>query len=173
VTAPDSERASAPVRRPGLPTRAVDAAAGLACGAIVVVVLLQVVGRLANSPVPWSEELTRALFIWMVFIGMASSMRAADAARVTVLLIYWPFARRLALPIYLAGCLGFFALMIWTGYGLVHQQVVMNESIATLAMPSWVIGIVMPLSAIIATVGTVASLRDHRRAISLESGARP
>ncbi len=154
-------------------TRAIDVAAGLAGATMVVVVLVQVVGRLADAPVPWSEELTRALFIWMVFIGMASSMRAADAARVTVLLMYVPSLRRVALPIYVVGCLGFFALMGWTGFSMVRQQLMMGETIATLAVPSWVIGIVMPISAVIAAWGTIASLRDHRATIAVETELKP
>ena len=46
--------------RAGRPSRLIDAAAGLAAAAIVVVVLIQVVGRIAHAPVSWSEELTRA-----------------------------------------------------------------------------------------------------------------
>ncbi len=154
----------------GWPTRLVDGAAGLAAAAIVVVVLIQVVSRLAKAPVSWSEELTRALFIWMVFLGMASSMRSADAARITLLLERVRWLRPLALPIYAAGCLAFFALMGWTGANLVRQQLMMNETIATLAWPSWVIGLVMPVSAVVAAIGTLASLRDHTDVISARRG---
>lgn len=156
--------------RPGWPTRLVDGAAGLAAAAIVVVVLIQVVSRLAKTPVSWSEELTRALFIWMVFLGMASSMRSADAARITLLLERVRWLRPLAMPIYVGGCLAFFALMGWTGANLVSQQMMMNETIATLAWPSWVIGLVMPVSAIVAAIGTLASLRDHLDVISARRG---
>lgn len=156
--------------RAGRPSRLIDAAAGLAAAAIVVVVLIQVVGRIAHAPVSWSEELTRALFIWMVFLGMASSMRSADAARITMLMERVRWLRPLALPLYLAGCLAFFALMCWTGIGLVRTQFVMNESIATLGWPSWVVGVVMPVSAVIAAVATIGSLRDHRDVISARKG---
>jgi C4-dicarboxylate transporter, DctQ subunit len=156
--------------RAGWPSRLIDAAAGLAAAAIVVVVLIQVVGRIAHAPVSWSEELTRALFIWMVFLGMASSMRSADAARITMLMERVRWLRPLALPLYLAGCLAFFALMCWTGIGLVRTQFVMNESIATLGWPSWVVGIVMPVSAVIAALATIGSLRDHRDVISARKG---
>jgi TRAP-type C4-dicarboxylate transport system permease small subunit len=46
----------------------------------------------------------------------------------------------------------------------------MNEMIATLAWPSWVIGAVMPVSAIVAAIGTLGSLRDRRRVIAVETG---
>lgn len=165
-----SAAAGAGDARAGWPTRLVNWAAGLAAAGIVMVVLIQVVGRVANSPVPWSEELTRALFIWMVFLGMASSMRSADAARITILLERMHWLRPLATPIYLAGCLAFFGLMGWTGVSMVRTQIVMNESYATLGWPSWVVGVVMPISAIIATIATVGSLRDHYDLISARKG---
>jgi C4-dicarboxylate transporter, DctQ subunit len=149
----------------------VDGAAGLFAFALVLVVLMQVAGRLNGTPVPWSEELTRAMFLWMVFLGLSSSMRSADAARVTVLLEKVPALRRLAMPVYLLSCLGFFALMAWTGLAMVRQQFLMNESIATLGCPSWLIGAVMPLSALIAAAGTLASLKDHRAQIAVAHAA--
>lgn len=154
----------------GWPTRLIDGAAGLAAFGIVAVVMVQVVGRVADSPVPWSEELTRAMFIWMVFLGMASSMRSADAARITILMERVRWLRPLATPVYLAGCLAFFGLMGWTGVSMVRTQVVMNETIATLSWPSWVVGLVMPVSALIAAIATIGSLRDHLDVISARKG---
>ncbi len=148
---------------------AVEGVGMVAAGGIVVVVLAQVAGRLLDRPFSWTEELTRACFIWMVFMGMAAGMRQADAARVTVLLTYLPRPlQRLALPVYLLFSLGFFGLMAWTGLGMVMQQLRMNETIATLGWPSWTIGMVVPLSAVVAIVCTLASLREHRGAIALD-----
>jgi TRAP-type C4-dicarboxylate transport system permease small subunit len=150
--------------------RLTDGVSGLAATGTVIVVLLQVIGRLLGTPISWTEELTRALFIWMVFMGLASSMRHADAARVTVFMdaLARPL-RRLALPIYLFCSLGFFVLMGWTGFVMVRQQVMMHESIATLGWPSWVIGLVMPVSAILAILCTLESLHQHRAVIALDS----
>lgn len=146
-----------------------DGIAGLAIAATMLVVLVQVFSRLLGAPVSWTEELTRACFIWMVFIGLASSMRHADAARVTIFMEALPPAlRRLSLPIYLVCCLGFFGLMGWTGAKMVRQQWQMNESIATLGWPSWVIGLVMPVAALLAILCTLESLRLARGVIALE-----
>ncbi len=146
----------------------------LSMAGIVLVVLLQIAGRLGGRPFPWTEELTRALFIWMVFIGMAASMRRADAARVTVVLQWLKRPiRRLALPVYAVACIGFFSLMGWTGIGMVRQQVMMNETIATLGWPSWVIGAVIPVSALVAIVCTLASLRDSGAVIAGEEEGAP
>lgn len=165
---PGPEAHAAPAAASG-PARVIEWVLRLAMGGIVVVVLLQIAGRLSGSPFPWTEELTRALFIWMIFIGMAASMRRADAARVTVA-VQWlarPL-RRLAVPVYMVACLGFFTLMAWTGIGMVRQQVMMNESIATLGWPSWVIGAVVPVSALAAIACTLASLRDSRHIIAAD-----
>jgi TRAP-type C4-dicarboxylate transport system permease small subunit len=110
----------------------------------------------------------------MVFMGLAASMRRADVARVTVFMQALPRPlRRLALPIYLGCSIGFFVLMAWMGGRMVRQQLAMNESIATLGWPSWVIGLVIPVSAVIAILCTLASVRDHRAAIALTDNAPP
>jgi len=145
-----------------------DGVCGVAVAAIVCVVLTQVAGRLLGMPFSWTEELTRACFIWMVFSGIAASIRHADAARVTVLLQYFPrFIRRQALFIYAACSLAFFGLTIWTGWHMVRQQIIMNEQIATLGWPSWVIGLVVPASALLSVLGLWQSLRTHRSVISV------
>lgn len=164
------EAASAP--RAGWLEKLTDAICCIAAGGTVLVVLAQVVSRLLGAPISWSEELTRALFIWMIFMGLASSMRRADAARVTVFMQALPRPlRRLSLPIYLGCSIGFFVLMAWMGTRMVNQQFAMNESIATLGWPSWVIGMVMPVSAVIAILCTLASVRDHKAAIALTDDA--
>ena len=145
-----------------------DGVCGIAVAAIVCVVLTQVAGRLLGMPFSWTEELTRACFIWMVFSGIAASIRHADAARVTVLLRYFPrFIRQQALFIYAACSLTFFALTIWTGWYMVRQQTIMNEQIATLGWPSWVVGVIVPASAILSVLGLWQSLRTHRAVISV------
>ena len=164
TTAQSHASAEAPDSLPGrMLLLLTDGICGLAVAAIVIVVLIQVAGRLVGSPLAWTEELTRACFIWMVFAGVAAGIRHADAARVTVLLHYFPKAiHRLALHIYVLCCLSFFLLSAWTGWYLVKQQVVMNERIATLGWPSWTIGIILPASAVLSIFGLIQSVRTHR-----------
>lgn len=145
-----------------------DVAAGAACAGILIVVLIQVIGRLAGHPFPWTEEATRFLFIWMVFLGLAAGFRTVETARVVVFLV---LGRRLfhhlAVPIYVISSVLFFVLMGWTGTTLVRQQVMMNETAATLPIPMWFIGMIMPVSAVIAVLAIVESLRSRRELIAL------
>lgn len=145
-----------------------DIAAGLAAFGILVVVLLQVASRLLNMSVAWTEEATRYLFVWMIFLGLAAGFRTVETARVTVLLAMFPLAiRRLSVPIYVLSSVVFFALMAWTGYKLAWQQFSMNETAATLAIPMWLIGTIMPLSAMLAVLGIVDSLKRRRHLIEI------
>lgn len=149
-----------------------DGVCGTAVAGIVCVVLIQVVGRLMDAPFSWTEELTRACFIWMVFAGMAASVRHADAARVTVLLRYFPaFVKRCALAIYVLCSLAFFGLTAWTGWAMVRQQLMMNEKIATLGWPGWIVGMILPVAAVLSIFSLVQSLRTHRAVIAASDDA--
>ena len=141
-----------------------DIAAGLAAFGILVVVLLQVSSRLLDMSVAWTEEATRYLFVWMIFLGLAAGFRTVETARVTVLLAMFPRAiRRLSVPIYVLSSVSFFMLMGWTGY----KQYAMNETAATLAIPMWLIGTIMPFSAILAVLGIIDSLKRRRHLIEI------
>lgn len=145
-----------------------DVAAGAACAGILIVVLIQVVGRLVGHPLPWTEEATRFLFIWMVFLGLAAGFRTVESARVVVFLVLGRrLLRHLAVPIYVISSVLFFVLMGWTGTTLVQQQIMMNETAATVPIPMWVIGMVMPVSSVIAILAIIESLRSRRELIAL------
>ena len=147
---------------------ATDFAAGIAVVGVLLVVLLQVSSRLLGFPVSWTEEATRYLFVWMIFLGLAAGFRTVETARVTVLIALMPrFIRSLSVPIYVVSSVVFFVLTGWTGYHLVQQQLMMNETAATLAVPMWLIGTIMPISSILAVLAIVESLRTRRELIEL------
>ena len=145
-----------------------DFMAGAAAAGIIVTVLLQVASRLLRTPVPWTEEATRFLFVWMIFLGLAAGFRTVESARVVVFIAMMPAAfRRLTVPIYVASSGLFFTVMGWTGWTLVLQQRDMNETAATLATPMWVIGLVIPVSSVLALAAIVDSLMSSRDLIAL------
>lgn len=151
-----------------------DCAAGLAAFGVLVVVLIQVASRTLGVPVSWTEEATRYLFVWMIFLGLSAGFRTVETARVTIFLAYLPsLFRRLAVPIYVGASVLFFLLMGWTGMSLVRQQLMMNETAATLAIPMWLIGVVMPASSVIAILAIVESLRTRRDLIEVGENGMP
>jgi C4-dicarboxylate transporter DctQ subunit len=145
-----------------------DVVAGIAVFGVLVVVLLQVASRLLGVPVSWTEEATRYLFVWMIFLGLAAGFRTVETARVVVFLAMLPRAiQRLSVPIYVTTSVIFFILTGWTGYQLVKQQFMMNETAATLIVPMWMIGIIMPLSSVLAVLAIFESLRTRRDLIEI------
>lgn len=149
-----------------LVTSIADVGSGIAALMVILIVLTQVVGRLLNMPFSWTEEATRVFFMWMVFLGMGASMRTADAARVTVFLNWMPkFCEPLFMPIYVVSCVAFFTLMGWTGVGMVRQQLMMNETFATLSIPTWIVGLMMPVSALIGILAVISSVKNYRDVI--------
>ena len=151
-----------------------DFAAGATAAGILIVVVVQIVSRLIGQPVSWSEEATRFLFVWMVFLGLAAGFRTVESARVMVFIAAAPrLFRRLAVPIYVVSSVLFFSIMGWTGLSLVRQQIMMSEEAATLAIPMWVIGLIMPISAILAVLAIIESLRTKRNLIALPEVGAP
>lgn len=135
---------------------------------------MQVAGRLLGHPLPWTEEAVRFLFVWMVFLGLAAGFRTVESARVVVFLAYCRRVfQHLAVPIYVGSSVLFFVLMGWTGTSLVRQQIVMRETAATLPVPMWVIGLIMPVSAVVAILAIVDSLRTRRDLIALPEPGQP
>jgi len=144
-----------------------DYAGGIAALGILLVVLLQVASRLLSVPVAWTEEATRYLFIWMIFLGIAAGFRTVEMARVTVFLGAFPaLVRRFSVWIYALSSILFFILIAWTGANLVRQQYMMNETAATLVIPMWMIGAVLPISAVLALFAIIASLRTRYQSIA-------
>jgi TRAP-type C4-dicarboxylate transport system permease small subunit len=137
--------------------------ASLTALGIFVVVIYQIIGRVIGSPAPWTEELTRFMFIWMVFIGLGIGFRRAESARVTVFLKYMPKCiQKASVAIYATGTIAFFLFMFYTGIGLIQQQFTMNETSSTLLLPMWLIGLSIPVSALTGILNVIQSILYER-----------
>ncbi|BCV25951.1 ABC transporter permease [Gelria sp. Kuro-4] len=160
--------AAAELRKEALPRAATffrtlnripDYLAGIGVGAVIVTVAIQILGRWVGRPAPWTEEATRFLFVWLVFLGIGSGFRQAESARVTVFLNYLPASLQRLVPwIYILSTVGFFVFMFITGAQLVSQQVRMRELGSALMIPMWLVGICVPVSALMGLLGVVESV---------------
>jgi TRAP-type C4-dicarboxylate transport system permease small subunit len=103
--------------------KAVDVVLLLCVLGMVVTVSTQVISRSLGSSVAWTEELTRFLFIYTAFLGMAAGFRSAQHARIAFLVAKLPrVAQRLAVHLYALAGITFFVLVVVTGWELVSQQ---------------------------------------------------
>ncbi|MBD1379792.1 TRAP transporter small permease [Metabacillus arenae] len=131
---------------------------------VFIVVMIQIIGRLIGHSAPWTEEVTRLIFLWMVFLGIGIGFKEAESARVTVLVKYLP--KKASIWIYSIGTIGFFLFMLYAGIELMQQQLLMNERSSVLLIPMWLIGISVPLSAVIGIINTIQSLIYHRNLLN-------
>lgn len=136
-----------------------DALAALTAVAIFIVVIWQITGRLIGNSAPWTEELTRYIFIWMIFLGIGIGFRKGESARVTVFLNILPkIFKKLSIYFYTGGTILFFLFMLVAGINLIIQQGNMNETSTVLALPMWLIGLSIPVAAVVGILNVFQSL---------------
>lgn len=136
-----------------------DSVAWISVAAMLVVVLLQVFFREIGSPLVWTEEASRFLFMWMVFLGMAIGFRSVESARVTIFVkLFKPLCGIVSVLVYAAFSCGFFLLMLYTGWQMVEQQYLFTEMASGFPLPMWIVGIIYPLAAVFGILCLVQSL---------------
>jgi C4-dicarboxylate transporter, DctQ subunit len=146
-----------------------DTLASLSTAAIFVVIVWQIIGRLIGHPAPWTEELTRFIFIWLIYLGIGIGFREAESARVTLFLKYLPkFIRKHSIWIYSVATIGFFLFMFILGIELMSQQFNTNEKSSVLLLPMWLIGLCIPFSAVTGILNTIQSLLYNRALLQEE-----
>ena len=114
----------------------------------VVVVFAQVVTRYVfHSPLAWSEELARYMFIWLVWIGAAYATKLRKNIIIDVVASKFKGATKLISEI--INFVLFVALMLfmlWTT-STVMMQVYESNSIGTgTHLPMWIVWLSLPLS---------------------------
>jgi C4-dicarboxylate transporter DctQ subunit len=140
--------------------------AGVTTLAMFISVIIQISGRLTGHPAPWTEEATRFVFIWMIFLGVGIGFQRGESARVTYFLNWLPkTVRKLSTYIYIIVTIAFFVFMFYTGSQIVMQQISMHEMGSALLIPMWIIGISLPVCSIIGILGVIESAIYHKEVI--------
>jgi len=140
----------------------VDIVATLTGLVMLACIVVQIIGRWVENPMPWTEEMTRYAFVWMAYLGVGIGFRKAESARVTMFVRYLPECLRRMVPwIYAAVSAGFFLLILCAGIELVSQQVVMTERCATFDLPTWLVGLSVPVAGLVGIAGVVESMLFH------------
>ena len=150
----------------------VDKLEDILCGgtlvALLLVVLLQVFGRWLGKSFAWTEETTRFLFIWMMFIAVAAGFNRAESSRVTVLLQLLPrFIQKICTVLYFIFSSGFFGFMAKYGLELTMQKFAINEMGAAVALPLGFIMVCVPISGVLGIIGTIQSLLEYFKKVDI------
>lgn len=110
-------------------------------------------------PLPWAEEVTLYLMVWIVFVGGSVVMRTRGHIAVDVLpLLLSPRAnRRLALAVTGAGILFLAALFYYSGQHTLRVRSSGQLMPATLA-PMWLAYLAMPVGSLLMGVRMIQTL---------------
>ncbi len=151
--------------------------------AISVLTFLQVLVRLAlnasgiNLSVPWSEELSRSLMIWLIFLGAAYACRRAQMIALTFVMDMIPrHLERLVDGLAALVCILFYGLLVIMGFKAVSFGWI--EVSPVLQFPKAYVYLAMPVGMGIMIINTLALLaergmfaRVYRREPSAEEGS--
>jgi TRAP-type C4-dicarboxylate transport system permease small subunit len=104
--------------------KALERTAGLLLCLMVVVGSLQVFGRYTGLIfVPWTEEIARLLFLWVVWLGAAAAMTRAGHIRFDFVVERLPvWVRRPCEVAVHAGTGVFLIILVWYGYEVAQSQ---------------------------------------------------
>lgn len=134
---------------------------------MVFVTLAQVVFRyLIEAPLPWSEELARYCFVWIVFLGGAIGLSRGVHLGVDLLVNLLPTRPRKALEALTSAMIAVFAgAVIYASYPVINMNM-MQRSPALGVQMSWIyiaIPVSMALIFLICAERVIRALRPSSR----------
>lgn len=129
---------------------------------MVLVIVIQIIGRVVGRPFPWTEETSRYLFLWMMFVALAAGFNRCESSRVTLLLQVGPdWLKKCSELLYFICVEAFFLFMIVYGTQVVLQQIQFREMGTALRIPMYFIGICQPIGGLLGFIGTIESFLEH------------
>ncbi len=142
---------------------------------MVLLIALQVGSRWLGGSLAWTEELSRFLFIWTIWLGMAAGFRQGQHPSLNFLsAISPPRLQPLLRLLQAAAAAVFFSIVCWYGVNLVQQQLRYGEVSATLQLGKWLTTVPLVLGSALAILGALmhalAPIRDDQPATSVTEG---
>lgn len=151
--------------------RTIDGAILIAVLGMVCLIALQVGSRIAGASLQWTEELSRFLFIWTVWLGLAASFRSGAHPTLIVVPDSAPMGIRIIfLTIRVGATILLFSAVSWYGFKLLHQQVISGEQSPILQVGMWVATLPLVLGSALAILGVILdALAGHWQNLEFET----
>ncbi|MEX0684944.1 MAG: TRAP transporter small permease [Balneolales bacterium] len=118
---------------------------------LVITVLLQVFMRyVVNSPVTFTEELSRFLLIWLGLIAASYAYRQRMHLALDLLVVKLKGRKRMTLNIIIHSLIGIFSLtvLIYGGLHLVYLTYILEQFSAALGLSMAIVYLAIPISGI-------------------------
>lgn len=129
-------------------TGALMAFCGVTVVGLTVIVALQVITRLMNISLPWTEELARFFLIWLTFLGCSLALQQDSHLSVDYFVRLAPVKARIAIGVFTRLLMIFFFGVLLV-YGLKLSALSMATLSSSLQWPMGVVYVVMPVSGLI------------------------
>ncbi|MDR1875940.1 MAG: TRAP transporter small permease [Synergistaceae bacterium] len=136
--------------------------------AITFVVFIQVIFRQRGQSLPWSEELTRYLLVWITMIGAAQGIKKAVHVGVeafTLLLPLW--ARKVLHIVVLLICVFFCVIVGVFALFIIRVQFINHQVTPAMRVPMWTAYAALPAGALLMVVRyvqvIVRAVKEFRR----------
>ena len=140
--------------------------------AFTVLVAIQVVSRYAfHSPLPWSEQTARYLFIWMILLEMPVLFRNKGNMAFDLLLKRLPLGAQKFMGIVIALLIAAFAAVYFSaGYDLVVRSV--GKTVAGLGIPRNTVYLAQPVGAGLLFIVALEQAADMITALFRKEGGK-
>ena len=137
----------------------VDAFLFIGITAMLLSVAVQVITRQLGASLPWTEELTRFLFMDTTFLGMAAGFRAAAHPRVSFVLAWGPaWLKKFASHLYAVCGVAFFSVLMVMSWGMMTQQMASGETSPALGIGMFFVTLPLVLSAALAILAHIKTV---------------
>ncbi|MGP1419503.1 MAG: TRAP transporter small permease [Sphaerochaetaceae bacterium] len=129
---------------------------------MLIVVVIQVIGRVLSNSLPWTEELTRYCFLWTVNFGMTIGILNAAHSYVTIVYDLFKTKKQLVGQIrkwiYFIACVIFFGFACYWNLGMTLRQISNGEMSPALGIPMFIVTIPLFICDILALLASVQSV---------------
>ncbi len=134
----------------------------IAGAGMLLIVISQVIGRLLRVSIPWSEEMTRNLFVWIINLGAAVGFRHVAHARVTFGLKLFSNTisnrmQTLQIVLYSVSCLAFYSISAVYGFGMCMRQIRSGEIAPASGIPMFLVTLAIPVCSVLSAIGIIQS----------------
>lgn len=147
----------------------------LLCGSLVfttLVVFAQIIMRkIFNNSLTWSEELTRYVFVWQIWMGVSIAQRNKQHIKVELLKSLVKNEKVTSAVNVLATLIliAFNVFLVINGSELVNQMVTRGNVSGAMRLPMWIVYSVLPISAFILSLRLIGQVvEDAKKAAGRE-----
>ncbi|NWO10560.1 TRAP transporter small permease [Chromohalobacter salexigens] len=142
---------------------------------MVILITLQVGSRWVGEALSWTEELSRFLFIWTIWLGMAAGFRQGQHPSLNFLSSISSHRVQSFLRLLQAiAAAVFFSIVCWYGVKLTQQQLRFGEVSATLQLGKWLTTVPLVLGSALAILGALmhalSPIREDSSAVTVKEG---